>query len=403
VTPLTNRSFTVHGKKSGVTTLSAYDAGRNLVSVMDVEVGANTGRLAAELRRRVPGARIEVASLNGKVMLSGTAPDAVSLDRAVTIARTFAPDVINSLSVSSPQQVMLEVRFVEASRNAGRELGVQWDVVGKRVQAQTGLAALTNNTPFGAILGRVLQGGTTADVMIKALEDRGLARRLAEPNLIAMSGQTASFLAGGEFPFPVQGEQGRITVEFKKFGVGLTFTPVVLADRLISLRIEPEVSQIDTANTLSVGGIAIPSLIVRRASTLVELRDGQSFAIAGLLQSVNVESQKQLPWIGDVPVLGALFRSAAFEKKETELAIIVTPHLVRPANPGQKLRTPLDATKPANDPQLFLLGQQESPREPSSRAFGSSPTSLAAPSVASPVLGRATPAAVDMADRAGGN
>ncbi len=397
VTPLTNRSFNVHGKKSGVTTLSAYDASRNLVSVMDVEVGANTGRLAAELRRRVPGARIEVASLNGKVMLSGTAPDAVSLDRAVTIARTFAPDVINSLSVSSPQQVMLEVRFVEASRNAGRELGVQWDVVGKRVQAQTGLAALTNNTPFGAVLGRILQGGTTADVMIKALEDRGLARRLAEPNLIAMSGQTASFLAGGEFPFPVQGEQGRITVEFKKFGVGLTFTPVVLADRLISLKIEPEVSQIDTANTLSVGGIAIPSLIVRRASTLVELRDGQSFAIAGLLQSVNVESQKQLPWIGDVPVLGALFRSAAFEKKETELAIIVTPHLVRPSNPGQKLRTPLDATRPSNDPQLFLLGRQESPREPSPGLFDA-PTALAAPAAAAP----AGPASPNLADRDGG-
>ncbi|MBL8589992.1 MAG: type II and III secretion system protein family protein, partial [Methylobacteriaceae bacterium] len=359
VVPLTNRSFSVQGKKTGVTTLSAYDANRNLVSVMDVEVGANTSRLAAELRRRVPGARIEVASINGRVMLSGTAPDAVALERAMLIARQFSPDAVNALSVSSPQQVMLEVRFVETSRNAGRELGVKWDVVGKRVTSQTGLAGLGNNTPFGVLIGKLLQGGTDADVMIQALEDRGLARRLAEPNLIAMSGQTASFLAGGEFPFPVQGEQGRITVEFKKFGVGLNFTPVVLADRLISLKIEPEVSQIDTTNMLNAGGVAIPSLIVRRASTLIELRDGQSFAIAGLLQSVNVESQKQLPWIGDVPVLGALFRSTAFEKKETELAIIVTPRLVKPAGPGQKLRTPHDNALPANDPQLFLLGKQE--------------------------------------------
>ncbi len=363
VMPLTDRSFYVHGKKTGITTVSAYDANRTLVSVMDIEVGANTGRLASELRRRIRGAQIEVSSVNGRIMLSGVAPDAVSLDRAVTIAKQFSPEVINGLTVSSPQQVMLEVRFVEASRNAGKEIGVKWDLNGSRVSSQTGLSSLSNNTPFGVLIGRLLQGGTTADVMIQALEDKGVARRLAEPNLIAMSGQTASFLAGGEFPFPVQGEQGRITVEFKKFGVGLNFTPVVLADRMISLKIEPEVSQIDTTNILNVGGVAIPSLIVRRASTLVELRDGQSFAIAGLLQSVNAESQKQLPWLGDVPVLGALFRSSAFERKETELAIIVTPHLVKPAGPGQKLRTPLDGAVAANDIDRFLLGRQEVRRE----------------------------------------
>ena len=179
----------------------------------------------------------------------------------------------------------------------------------------------------------------------------------------ALSGDTANFLAGGEFPYPVQADNNRITLEFKKFGIGLAFTPTVLADRQINLKIEPEVSDIDPTNSYTLNGTTVPSLVVRRASTTVELRDGQSFAIAGLLQTKHRKNQNQLPWIGDVPVLGTLFRSASYEKEESDLVIIVTPRLVRPAVPGQKLATPLDQRVASNDADFFLRGKQEIPKQ----------------------------------------
>jgi pilus assembly protein CpaC len=296
--------------------------------------------------------------------------DSVSAARAVALAKQYGPEVLNDLKVKGSQQVMLEVRFVEASRNAGKELGVNWRVVGKNfgsattaaynVAAATGLGTLpSGNPPFGTLIGRVLSSGVDADVIVQALEERGLARRLAEPNLITMSGERANFLAGGEFPIPVQGDNNSITVDYKKFGVSLAFTPTVLANGVINLRIEPEVSQLDYTNTVRTATVAVPAIIVRRASTVVELRDGQSFAIAGLLQSVTQQTQEQLPWLADVPIIGALFRSAAFERKETDLAIIVTPRLVKPAKPGQRLKTPLDNTASGNDADLFLVGQGE--------------------------------------------
>lgn len=359
--PLTDKSFYIHGKKPGGTTISVYDGQRKLVGTIEVEVSSNTNRLRGEIRKRIPNSNVQISTLNGRIILSGNVPDALSMEKAITFAKQFGGEVVNSMTISQPQQVMLEVRFIEASRNAGKDLGLKWNINGRSVAATLGAAA-SNNTPFGTLLGQILQGGTKVDVIVDALEQNGLGRRLAEPNLIAMSGQSASFLAGGEFPFPVQGDQGRVTVEFKKFGVGLTFTPLVLANGVINLKIEPEVSQIDNTNVLSVGGVTVPSLIVRRASTNVELRDGQSFAIAGLLQSVNSENARQLPWLGDVPVLGTLFRSASFVRNETDLAIIVTPHLVRPTRPGDRLSTPLDATRPPVDAERFLLGKQEIPR-----------------------------------------
>jgi pilus assembly protein CpaC len=198
--------------------------------------------------------------------------------------------------------------------------------------------------------------------MINALEQKGIARSLAEPNLVALSGDTASFLAGGEYPIPVSGSMGQVTVDYKKYGVGLAFTPTVLSRGLINLKIEPEVSQIDTTHTVSVpGGISVPALIVRRASTTVELRDGQSFMIGGLLQTDNKNQIEQLPWIGSVPVLGTLFSSKNYQKNQTDLAIIVTPRLVRPARPGDGIRTPADDTVPPNDTDFFLLGKTEVP------------------------------------------
>jgi pilus assembly protein CpaC len=221
----------------------------------------------------------------------------------------------------------------------------------------------SGSVPFGTFVARLLDNGTQADLIVEALEKRGLARRLAEPNLVVLSGDTANFLAGGEFPFPVQGDEGRITVEFKKFGVGLAFTPTVLSDGQINLKIEPEVSDIDFNNAFTlVDRIAVPALVVRRANTTVELRDGQSFAIAGLLQTKHSKDLKQIPWIGNVPVLGALFRSSSYEKEESDLVIIVTPRLVQPAVPGQKLLTPLDQKLASNDRDYFKRGVMEVPK-----------------------------------------
>jgi pilus assembly protein CpaC len=364
--PLSDRSLSVLAKKIGTTRVSAYVDGKTLVGVFDVDVTYDVGRISAELGSRFPGAKFRVASLNGRLMLSGSAPDAVTLDRALTIVRQFGPDVINSVRVSQPQQVMLEVRFIEASRTASRELGVKWNVVAKNFLANTGTAAalVSGNPPFGVLIGRLIGNGVEVDAMVNALEERGMARRLAEPNLVTLSGDTASFLAGGEIPIPVQGNLGQVTIEYKKYGVGLAFTPTVLERSLINLKIEPEVSQIDPNNVVQVSGIRVPGLIVRRANTTIELRDGQSFAIAGLLQSIGTTEQQQFPWLGDLPVLGALLRSAAYQKQETDLVIIVTPRLVQPTRPGDVVRTPLDNTAPPSDPDLFLLGRNElSPRQ----------------------------------------
>jgi len=367
VVPLTDRSLSILGKKIGTTRVSIYGDNKSLVGVFDVEVTHDTSVLATELRERFPDARFRVASINGRIMLSGSSPDAVTADKAVSIAKGFAAEVINSIRVMQPQQVMLEVRFVEASRNAGRELGINWNVVAKNAVAATGAfvtggggaALASGSTPFGVAVGHIIGNGVQVDAMIQALEAKGLVRRLAEPNLIALSGDTASFLAGGEFPIPIANTNNTITVEWKKFGVGLAFTPTVRDSGVINLKIEPEVSQMDPSTTIQIGGLSIPSLTVRRANTTIELRDGQSFAIAGLLQTITTADQSQFPWLGDVPVLGALLRSSSYQKKETDLAIIVTPHLVQPARPGDELKTPVDNVVAGNDTDVFLKGRLE--------------------------------------------
>src|SRR5262249_22139261 len=218
---------------------------------------------------------------------------------------------------------------------------------------------LSGSAPFGFLLGRILAGGTKIDVAINALEQRGLARSLAEPNLVALSGDTASFLAGGEYPIPISAGNNTVAVDYKRYGVGLAFTPTVLRDGVINLRIEPEVSQFDLNNAVALGpGLPpVPALIVRRASTTIELRDGQSFVIGGLLQSVGKANQHNFPGLGDVRVPARLSASRSYQKDETDLAIIVTPRLVRPARPGDAVKTPLDNTIPGNDADYFLTGK----------------------------------------------
>jgi pilus assembly protein CpaC len=371
VVTISNKQLYVLGKAAGTTNISLVGPDKRVLGVVRVEVAHDLRDLVRRMRELIPDSDITITSVKGKILLTGTVRDAISLSRAVAIAEQVAPGgVTNTLVVRGSQQVLLEVRFIEASRDSSRDLGIGIDVNGdsKALTGITGTAGglpllglVSNNVPFGVGIARLLDRGTTADVIIQALEKRGLVRRLAEPNLVALSGDTASFLAGGEFPFPVAAELGKMTIVFKKFGVGLAFTPTVLGDGLINLKIIPEVSELDPTSTMSVGGIQVPGLSVRRAETTVELRDGQSFAIAGLLHSNHIRSERQLPWIGEVPVLGALFRSAAFQRKETDLVIIVTPRLVRPARPGEKLATPLDNRLASNDRELFLRGQLEVP------------------------------------------
>lgn len=408
VAPLTDRSLSILGRKSGTTRVTAYGENKKLVGVFDIEVTQDTSQISAAIARRFPHEKIKVSSVNGRLLLSGTVSDAATVDKVMTLARQFGSEVINSMSVMSPQQVMLEVRFIEVNRKAGREFGVQWNAfsnngkflgnIGNRVDANqlpitngstfmqpnaslptaggknigagdlpispiVAAGVLSGTAPFGFMIGKLIANGLSADVLINALEQKGMARSLAEPNLVALSGDTASFLAGGEFPVPVPGSLGTVSIEYKRYGVGLAFTPTVLSDGLVNLKIEPEVSQLDMSNPVQVAGISVPPLIVRRASTTVELRDGQSFVIGGLLQSQGEAATQQLPWLGDIPVLGALFSSRSYQKRETDLAIIVTPRLVRPARPGDVIKTPLDNSLPPNDADLFLLGKTEIPRK----------------------------------------
>jgi pilus assembly protein CpaC len=360
VIPLTDHSLSILGKKIGATRVSVYAEGKKLLGVFDVEVAYDTTKLGAEISRRFPHAQITASSINGRIMLSGSAPDGITVDKAMTFAKQFGPEVINSVQVSQAQQVLLEVRFVEVSRTASRELGIQWNVVTQNINSTLGTASLLSGTaPFGSFMAHMLKGGVNVDALIQALEQRQVARSLAEPNLVALSGDTANFLAGGEFPFPVAATLGTITIDWKRFGVGLAFTPTVLGNGLINLKIEPEVSQLDPTNVVQVGNVSVPSLIVRRAHTTIELRDGQSFAMAGLLQNTSNANLQQLPWLSDVPVLGALLRSSQYLKKETDLVIIVTPHIVRPARPGDPLRVPTDTAKAGNDVDLFVYGKAE--------------------------------------------
>jgi pilus assembly protein CpaC len=229
VNPLTDHALSILGKKIGTTRVSVYAEGKKLVGIFDIEVSYDITRLTNELRRRFPGSQIKASTVNGRIMLSGEVVDAATLDKVVTISRQFGPEIINSVSVMSPQQVMLEVRFIEISRTAGRELGVQWNRVGNnsivnignRVNAnnlpitaasiagETAAGVISGASPFGFLIARLVANGVKADVMINALEEKGIARSLAEPNLVALSGDTASFLAGGEYPIPVSGSFAR--------------------------------------------------------------------------------------------------------------------------------------------------------------------------------------------------
>jgi pilus assembly protein CpaC len=359
VVVLTDRSFHLMGKSSGKTNIMLYDKQKRLIDIVDVSVGYDVAALKKSLHETFPSERIEVRPMAGGVYLSGKVSTGPISERAFAIAERYAPnDVTNGMVVKDSHQVMLEVRFVEASREAIKDLGIGLLVQNQDGNLQTG--STTNG--LGRAIFNAVSGTTTLDMAIDALEEQGVIRTLAEPNLVAMSGETASFLAGGEFPVPVQADLGKVTVEFRQFGVGLAFTPTVLDDGIINLKVAPEVSQIDPTRSVRVGGIDVPAISVRRASTTVELRNDQSFAIAGLLQNTSSDTKTQVPWLGDIPILGSLFRSTRYRKSETELVILITPHLVAPVSDISDLKTPLDDASRPSEAEQFLLGRLEGPK-----------------------------------------
>ena len=388
VLPLTDTSIYVLGKKIGTTSLTLYDRRNTLIAVVDIAVGPDVIGLRRQLSELIPGTPIGARMSNDSIVLDGIVASGPAADRAVRLAETYAPGkVVNMMSLGSSQQVMLEVRFSEIKRSALKQIGTGL-FVNNRSGSFGGVsgngATLGNDpnfppTPAGGLslgvitnsFGILTKGfgllGANVVASLDALENKGLVTTLAEPTLVALSGETASFLAGGEFPIPVsQGNGGgaaggggnNITVEFKPFGVSLAFTPTVLADGVISLVVAPEVSSIDPSASIVINGLRIPGLQTRRARTVVELRDGETFAMAGLLRKDFQDTVRQFPILGSIPIIGSLFRSTGFQKDETELVILVTPRLVRPVRAGV-MKVPTDRVTPPNEADLFLLGRTD--------------------------------------------
>ncbi|MCX7287316.1 MAG: type II and III secretion system protein family protein [Rhodobacterales bacterium] len=368
ISTLSDKSIYVLGKAPGRTTLTLLSPDGQLISNVDVHVTPDVAEFKERLQQILPGEQIEVRTANDGIVLSGQVSSTAKLDRALDLANRYAPDrVSNLMVVGGTQQVMLKVRFAEMNRSVGKELSSS--VIfndGGRVNGETGtlLGSGVNGGLFDyrdGIAGGVQLGGSIGGlefgVLLEALESKGMVRTLAEPNLTALSGQEAKFLAGGEYPVPGESDAGGITITYRPFGVELTFIPTVVDQDIINLVINAAVSSIDTANGFqsTEGGPVIPAFKRRETSTTVEMRDGESFAIAGLLQDDFSNGASQLPWIGDVPILGTLFRSSEFQRAQTELVIIVTPHLVTPVS-GEALALPTDRVRIPTEAELFLFG-----------------------------------------------
>ena len=389
IVPISDTSVYVLGKKPGTTSLTLYDRANRLIAVLDVVVGPDVMTLKRQLSELLPNGEISARMSNDSVILEGMVRSAVDADRAVQVAETYAPGkVVNLLSLGSAQQVMLEVRFAEVKRSALAQIGVDWGVMsdnGKLVGVSGGGASTKpllgeNGEVIGtqylvgaitdsfAIISRSFRAfGENFNVQLDALERKGFIKTLAEPTLVALSGETASFLAGGEFPVPVAQNSGggggnnnnaTLTVEWKPFGVSLAFTPTVLADGVINMIVAPEVSSIDPTASIVINNLTIPGLQTRRAKTVVELRDGESFALAGLIRKDFQDTIRQVPLLGSIPIIGTLFRSTGFQAEETELVIIVTPRLVAPVKAGG-LKAPTDRVGPPTPGDLFLNGRTD--------------------------------------------
>ncbi|MGX9351576.1 type II and III secretion system protein family protein [Shimia sp. W99] len=366
ISSLSDRTIYVLGKSPGMTTLTLLDAAGKLITNVEVSVAPDITEFKERLRQILPGEKIEVRTANDGIVLSGTVSSIQKLDRAMELAQRYSPErVSNLMVVGGVQQVMLKVRFAEMQRSVSKSLSSSFALGGEGVGVETGTWLSGDNglgnpiaTQEGTVGAMAFQFGVGAfevGILLEALENKGVVRTLAEPNLTALSGQEAKFLAGGEYPVPVAQENGAITVEFKPFGVELNFVPRVVDSDLINLEMAAAVSSVDSTNSYSDGTLTINAFKRRETSTTVELRDGESFAIAGLLMDDFLDNNAQVPWLGDIPVLGALFRSADYQRNQSELVIIVTAHLVTPTR-GEALALPTDRVKPPTEQDLFLFG-----------------------------------------------
>ncbi|GFK93685.1 Type II secretion system protein D [Fundidesulfovibrio magnetotacticus] len=400
---LTPRQLYVAGKASGVTNITLWDAADQVRGLYDVEVAPDVARLRRLVGDVMPDeSGVVVRAAGNSIAVSGTVRSEANLKRLLALAEAHSPGkVLNLLQMGGVQQVMLEVRVAEMSRALAKDLGFNLNAISQGDFLYTFLGGLTsvpllsnivktytttntNNQTVADPYNRVnnptrfdeqkgplnitsnVQGmfnyntkvngvPTTITGFINILKDNGLVRILAEPTLVCLNGQTAEFLAGGEIPVPIPQALGTISIEWKKYGVELRFTPHVLAGDKISLQVAPSVSELDPANAVQVGSFVIPALKKRSAATVIELGDGQSFAIAGLLSQDTRSTASKFPGVGDVPVLGSLFKSSKFQKNETELLIIITPRLAKPADP-KAIKLPTDGGLKEPDDLEFYLG-----------------------------------------------
>ena len=383
----------VFGKKTGETSLYAMGQGERMIYNASIHVMQNLERLNDAISMLLPGSAVEVQSVNGAVILTGHVDSPEIAEKVVQITTQLTRpqgrvsgnaaqgasqgNIINMLQITTPTQVNIRVRFAEMGRDVVKQLGFNWESTFANADVFFGIANgfnvfdivedpvtglpfknfLTGNGGTNSLVGSLTTGNFDLNTVIDALESEGFVSILAEPNLTAMSGESASFLAGGEFPIPVPVAEGRgITIAFKQFGISLAVIPTVLSDEKINLKIRPEVSQLSSNGAISTNGVSVPAVSTRRAETTIELGSGQSFAIAGLLQNSVTQDVSKTPGLGDIPILGALFKSDRFRRQETELVIIATPYIVRPVSERQ-IAIPNENYRPPNDFDRYLRGQ----------------------------------------------
>jgi pilus assembly protein CpaC len=377
-----NRVVYIFGRTQGETTFYALDKNDRTIFSATINVTRNVSALRGALKQMLPGAPITVTTLGQLIVLQGNVGSPSEAALAENLARSvLATDgIMNSLNILQPTQVNLRVRIAEVSRSVLKELGVNWegfvsgsgfgfgimngrDVSNIIADPVTGLPLeiFGRASEAGSIAGEIFTGGLDLNYAIDALDREGFLKVLAEPNLTALSGQSANFLAGGEFPIPVPSRDG-IGIEYREFGVQLDFTPVVMDSGRISMHVKPEVSDLSSAGAIRIEGINIPSISTRRAETTIELGSGQSFAIAGLIQNSVVQDSDKYPGLGDIPILGALFRSEKFRREESELLIVVTPYLVRPVSDRQ-IVLPTDGYIAPSDMSRFVNGKRWVPTQ----------------------------------------
>lgn len=378
---LSPRMLYINGRGVGETSVIAVDGADNVIFESTINVTHNLSRLQRAAIDMSPDSKISASSTDNAIILKGTAESPVMAEKMQRMATSFLQGdnqrVINMIDTSASDQVMLKVRVVELARTELKRFGINWesvlasgnflfglgqgrDFIGNTVNAAGAANSFDRNTASGdnTIFGGFRDDAMSVNAAIDALEENGLVSVLAEPNLTTRSGMPASFLAGGEIPIPVPGEDGTVTIEYREFGVSLQFTPVVLSKDKISLTVLPEVSSLSDANAITAGEFGtIPSIQTRRASTTVDLGSGQTFAIAGLLRSDQGNNVSKFPILGDLPILGTLFRSTEFSNGQTELVILVTPYIARPIDKPELAATPLDGYTPPTDAERILLGR----------------------------------------------